>query len=114
MGDSGVCGIPSPVEGRVVEFVASNGRSGRHGTVGVTLLPGHAGSLLAELSVGGQERARCASHESIRFWGRFGGDTHVRLAADGAVRLVARSAAGEVLAGPVEIGPARPWATLAW
>ena len=111
---SGICGIPSPAEGRTLEVVSDVARHGCHGVVSLTFLPAHPGSLIAELSIDGRERARCASLGSIRLWGRFSCGTHIRVAAAGPVRLVARTPTGEVLAGPVELRPERPWATFQW
>ena len=111
---SGVCGISTPESGPTLEFVTDPASHGEHGVVTVTLVPGHPGSLMAELLSGGKERAQCSSLGSIRFWGRFRDGTRVRLASAGPVHLVARTPSGTLLAGPATVQPERPWATLQW
>ena len=111
---SGVAGVPTAGTRPQVEFLALGANAHRSGGVQVRMVPAHQGSLVAELEVGGRVRASCVSTASIQMRGRFRTGTQLRLAADGPVRLVARTEDGVLLAGPVEIRPEQPWATLRW
>ena len=110
----GVAGVPNDGTQPHVEFLTLGAVSHRGGGVQVRMVPAHRGSLVADVEVGGRIRASCVSSESIQVRGRFSDGTQLRLAADGPVRLIARTQEGIVLAGPVEIRPERPWATLRW
>lgn len=111
---SGVCGIASPESGPVVEFVVLGSRRPAHSGVELRMVPAHPGTLVAELEQHGRVRASCTSLGSIQFRGRFRPGTHVRLAADRAVQVLARTEHGDLLAGPIELRPEHPWATLRW
>ena len=110
----GVAGVPNNGTQPHVEFLTLGADSHRGGGVQVRMVPAHRGSLVADVEVGGRIRASCVSSESIQVTGRFSDGTQLRLAADGPVRLIARTQEGIVLAGPVVIRPERPWATLRW
>ena len=113
-GPIGVAGVPTSGTQPHVEFLNLGTDGHRGGTVQVRMVPAHRGSLVADVEVGGRVRASCVSSGSIQVRGRFSDGTQLRLAADGPVRLIARTQEGIVLAGPVEIRPERPWATLRW
>jgi hypothetical protein len=110
----GVAGVPTSGAQPHVEFLMLGADGHRGGSVQVRMVPAHRGSLVADVEVGGRVRASCVSNESIQVRGRFKDGTQLRLAADGPVRLVARTHEGTVVAGPIEIRPERPWATLRW
>ena len=110
----GVAGVPSSGAQPCVEFLTVGADGHRGGSVQVQMVPAHRGSLVADVVVGGRVRASCVSSESIQVRGRFRDGTQLRLAADAPVRLIAVTQEGIVVAGPIEIRPERPWATLRW
>ena len=114
LSSNGASGIASPESGPVVEFVASHSRRPMYSSVQLRMVPAHPGTLVADPERNGCVRASCTSLGSIRFRGRFRRGTHVRLAADGPVQVIARSEGGEILAGPMELRPEHPWAELQW
>jgi len=111
---NGASGIASPESGRILELVVSSSRRAAHSDVQLRMVPAHPGTLVADLEWKGRVRASCTSLGSIQFRGGFRPGTQVRLAADGPVQVLARTDGGDVLAGPIEIRPERPWVTLHW
>jgi hypothetical protein len=70
--------------------------------------------LFADVRRGGELRATCASRDSIRVWGRFAPEVELVIRSAEPVRLVARTPAGAVLAGPLLVQPDGPPTSLGW
>jgi hypothetical protein len=70
-------------------------------------------SLVAWLQVGDRGWLQCASQDSIRFWGKFSPAAELVVESSIPIRLVARTPAGDVLAGPVTLAHESP-ITLTW
>jgi hypothetical protein len=99
---------------RTIEFTTDPAVHGAHGRVDArcTVAPSRR-RLTAEVHFGDRGWARCESRHSIRVWGRFAPTVEVRIGA-AAVRLVARTPEGDVLAGPVVVRPDETRTVLAW
>lgn len=70
-------------------------------------------SLVARLQLDDRGWVQCASQDSIRFWGQFGPAADLVVESSFTIRLVARTPAGDVLAGPVTLAHESP-ITLSW
>ena len=97
-----------------VEFTTDPAVQGSHGAVRVERAAAGAPRLHAAFEFGRRGRVTCESDDSIRVWGRFAPEVQVLVRAAEAVRLVARTPGGTVLAGPVLVAPTAPLASLRW
>jgi hypothetical protein len=97
-----------------IEFTTDPAVHGPTGRVDVQCAASGGRGLTAAVRFGDRGRATCQSRDSIRVWGRFAPDVEVVVGAPGAVRLVARTPAGAVLAGPVMVRPDGSPTALAW
>ena len=70
-------------------------------------------SLVARLQLGDRSWVQCMSQDSIRFWGRFSAAADLVVESSFPIRLVVRTPAGDVLAGPVTLANESP-ITLTW
>jgi hypothetical protein len=96
----GVSGAESPDGVRTIELMTEPSVHGPHGSVRVRFIPVSDPVLTADISWGNRGRATCRSADSIRIWGAFRSDVELDIQSTGEVRLVTRSGAGAVLAGP--------------
>jgi hypothetical protein len=99
---------------RTIEFTTDPAVHGAHGRVDARCIAASGRRLTAAVRFGDRGWARCESRHSIRVWGRFAPPVEVRIGAAAAVRLVARTPEGDVLAGPVVVGPDETSTVLAW
>src|SRR5690349_11318808 len=97
-----------------VEFTTDPAVHGPHGLVVVRHTGVSGRPLTADVQWPGRGRAACASNDSIRVWGRFDPNADVTVMSHGPVRLVVRSPAGAVLAGPISIAADAPDVELTW
>jgi len=82
--------------------------------VGVTFTPSSNAGLSAKVSWGTRGQAFCRSADSIRVWGAFSPEVFLEIHAPGEVRLVARSGAGAVLAGPTVVSAEQDVTSFGW
>ena len=97
-----------------IELTTDPAVQGAHGRVHVRRGPERRRRLFTDVRRGDDARATCQSDDSIRVFGRFAPDVQLVVGSDAAVRLVARTPAGDVLAGPVTLAADGPPTTLAW
>jgi hypothetical protein len=88
-----------------VEFTTDPDVQGAHGGVRVQRAAPTGRRLFARVGLGRDAWATCQSDDSIRVWGRFAPDVELELRSAEAVRVVARTSAGAVLAGPILLPP---------
>jgi hypothetical protein len=110
----GVSGAESPDGVQTIEFTTEPSVHGAHGSVRVHFAAGADPVLRADISWGNQGRATCQSPDSIRIWGAFRPEADLVVRASGRVRLVVRSGAGIVLAGPATLSSGLEPMSLAW
>lgn len=110
----GVTGATAPDGVSTIEFTTDPAVHGAHGEVRPRFGDIRESGLAADVSWSANGRVMCRSVDSIRVWGSFSAGADVVIHAPGAVRLVARSADGAVLAGPVTISPELAPPPLAW
>src|SRR5512143_3759593 len=110
----GVSGARAPDGVLTIEFTTIPAVHGAHGAVRVRFGPAADAGLVAAISWGARGQATCRSADSIRVWGSFSPDAELEMRAPGAVRLIARSAAGTVLAGPIVVSPDHTPPPLVW
>lgn len=126
----GVTGARSPDGHPTIELTTSPDLHGPHGRVSVrwtdTAMPSCSEmceapeptatttAFTADLKLAGRGFVRCRSSDAMRFWGRFSPEAELVVASTGDVRLVARTIAGEVLAGPITVSPDAPPTVLSW
>ncbi len=96
----GVSGARAPDGVRTIELTTEPSVHGPHGVVRVRFAAGSEPVLTADISWGNRGRATCRSADSIRVWGAFSPGMELNIQSPGQVRLVTRSGAGAVLAGP--------------
>lgn len=96
----GVSGAASPDGVRTIELTTEPSVHGPHGSVRVRFAASTDPMLAVEISWGNRGRAACRSADSIRVWGAFSPDVDLKIRSPGQVRLVTRSGAGAILAGP--------------
>ena len=96
----GVSGAASPDGIHTIELTTEPSVHGPNGAVRVTFAASSNAKLSADVSWGSRGRAFCHSADSIRVWGAFSPEVDLKIQAPGEVRLVARSGAGAVFAGP--------------
>ena len=110
----GVTGASAPDLVPTIEFTTDPAVHGAHGAVRARFGPAADSGLVAAISWGARGQATCRSADSIRVWGSFSPDVELEIRARGAVRLIARSAVGTVLAGPIMVSPDRTAPPLVW
>lgn len=110
----GVTGAIAPDGVPTIEFTTDPAVHGAHGVVRARFGPAADAGLVAAISWGARGQAMCRSADSIRVWGSFSPDAELEIRAPGAVRLIARSAAGTVLAGPIVVSPDHTPPPLVW
>lgn len=110
----GVTGATAPDGVPTIEFTTDPAVHGAHGAVRARFAPTADSELVATISWGSRGQAMCRSADSIRVWGSFSPTADVVIHAPGAVRLIARSAAGAVLAGPVMVSTEAAPLPLEW
>lgn len=110
----GVTGASAPDGVPTIEFTTNPAVHGAHGVVRARFGPAVDAGLVAAISWGARGHATCRSADSIRVWGSFSPDAELEIRAPGAVRLIARSAAGAVLAGPIMVSPDHTPPSLVW
>jgi len=110
----GVTGAASPDGVPTIELTSEPSIHGTHGSVRVRVTTSTESALAADVSWGNRGRARCRSADSIRVWGTFSPEAELVIRAPGPVRLVARSVAGAVLAGPTTVSAELESASLVW
>ena len=110
----GVSGARAPDGVPTIEFTTNPAVHGAHGVVRVRFGPAADAGLVAAISWGPRGQATCRSADSIRVWGSFSPDADLEIRARGAVRLIARSVAGAVLAGPIMVSPDDTATSLVW
>lgn len=97
-----------------IELTSDPAVQGAHGRVHVRRGSERRRRLFADVRRGGDARATCQSDDSIRVFGRFAPEVELVVGSDAAVRLVARTPAGAVLAGPVTLAADAPPTALVW
>ena len=98
-----------------VEFTSDPVAHGPHGRVRVTRAAPMERRLFVRVRLPDQGWATCQSDDSVRVWGRFAPDVEVELRSAETVRIVVRTPAGAVLAGPALMPPeANAPAVLQW
>lgn len=110
----GVTGASAPDGIPTIEFTSDPAVHGAHGAVRARFGPVSDSGLVADISWGPRGHATCRSADSIRVWGSFSAAPEVVISAPGAVRLIARSSDGEVLAGPIMVSPDLAPPSLVW
>ena len=110
----GVTGAASPDGVQTIEFTSEPSVHGAHGSVRVRFTTSTDPALTAEISWGTRGRAGCRSADSIRVWGAFSPEADVVIRASGPIRLVARSGAGALLAGPTILSPELDAVSFVW
>ena len=101
-------GIPT------VELTTDPAVQGAHGSVRVERAAPTERRLFARLRLADGAWATCVSDDSIRVWGRFAPEVALVVRSAEAVRLVARTPVGAVLAGPLLVSPDAPPTVLGW
>jgi hypothetical protein len=97
-----------------IELTTDPKVQGAHGRVHVRRGSERRRGLFADVRRGDEARATCQSDDSIRVFGRFAPEVELIVGSDAAVRLVARTPAGAVLAGPVTFAVDAPPTALVW
>ena len=110
----GVSGASSPDGVQTIELTSEPSVHGPHGSVHVHLDASSDATLTANVSWGSRGNAMCRSPDSIRVWGAFAPDVDLLIRAPGPVRLVVRSGAGDLLAGPTVVSADRNSIDFAW
>jgi hypothetical protein len=111
----GLCAVGAGDAGRRVALVLDAAGAGRPTRVAITVAATERDGLSAEWVVGGRTRAACSGDDlMIAGAGAPGAIARLALTTRDAVTVVARTADGRVLAGPVRVGPGAPDAVLAW
>jgi len=110
----GVSGATSPDGVQTIELTTEPSVHGPHGAARIRFVATSEPTLTAEISWGNHGRAMCRSADSIRVWGAFSPDVDVSIRAPGQVRLIARSGAGALLAGPTVVSSALGVTAFEW
>lgn len=97
-----------------IELTTDPAVQGAHGRVHVRRGAERRRRLFADVRRGDDARATCQSDDSIRVFGRFAPEVELVVGSEAAVRLVARTPAGAVLAGPVTFAADAPPTALVW
>lgn len=97
-----------------IELTTDPAVQGAHGLVHVQRGAPTERRLVARIERPGEVRATCQSDDSIRIWGRFAPAVDLVVHATEAVRLVVRTPAGSVLAGPLLLAPDGTPTALQW
>jgi hypothetical protein len=100
-----------------IELMTDPAVQGAHGGVSVrfgALNNAKRSRLSAELRMAGRGTVWYGSSDSIRFWGRFAPDAEIVIGSPAAVRVVARTPKGKLLAGPIIVSPDAPPVSFTW
>jgi hypothetical protein len=87
---------------------------GPHGSLRISFSASSNAGLSAKVSWGTRGQAFCRAADSIRVWGAFSPEAELKIHPPGEVRLIARSGAGAVLAGPTIVSAEHDVTSFGW